>query len=419
MTEPVDPDQPTGASEVPVPPPAPTEPHPSAAGAVAASVATPVGVARRWLRRIARGGQATPADPEGVVEPGDPIAPVSLANRSPFRLGFMLTLGALTAFGLIQAVVSLRDILVIAWLALFIALGLNPVVEWLNARGIRRGAAVALVALTALTLVVLAGWAMVPLLTEQANRINLNAPYWLQGLRENPQIAQIDARYQVIDKAIAYLSSGTWLTSTFGGIMGAGAMLANLLFTVAMTSILTIYFLASLPAIKNVIYELAPASRRPRVRYLANEAFRRIGGYMSGMFLVITLWGVGSFIVLNIAGLGQYSLALAAVAALLSFIPAVGSTIAGILCAIIAFSDSMTAGVIVLAYFVIYQQLDAYVVQPRLFSKSLNVPAVLIILGALSGGYLLGIIGALIAVPTVASLLLLYREVLLPHLERS
>ena len=90
-----------------------------------------------------------------------------------------------------------------------------------------------------------------------------------------------------------------------------------------------------------------------------------------------------------------------------------------IIVSIVAFSVSPTAGLITLAYFLIYQQLDAYVVQPRVFSQSMNVPGVLVILGAISGGLLLGIVGALLAIPTVASLLLLYREVVVPHLDAS
>ena len=154
------------------------------------------------------------------------------------------------------------------------------------------------------------------------------------------------------------------------------------------------------------------------MRYLANEMFNRIGGYMSGMFVVVTLWAVGSFIMLNIVGLGQYSLALAVLTGLFSFIPIVGSSIGLVLCVVVAFSNSVTAGFVMLVYFLIYQQLDAYVVQPRVFSRSMNVPAVLVILGAISGGFLLGIPGALLAIPSVASLLLLYREVLIPHLDR-
>ena len=95
----------------------------------------------------------------------------------------------------------------------------------------------------------------------------------------------------------------------------------------------------------------------------------------------------------------------------------VGSSCALVIVTSLAFTVSPTAGLVTLAYFLFYQQMDAYVVQPRVFSKSMNVPGVLVILGAISGGVLFGIVGALLAIPTVASLLLLYREVLIPHLD--
>lgn len=404
------------ASSAPEEPALPT--RPATPVRVPKSTPTPVGVARNWLRRMRRGAHLTPADPDReAIVPGD-VSRVNLLQRSPFQIGFLLTLGAMTAFGILTAAATLKSILILVLLALFFSLGLNPVVEWLQRRGIPRPLAVLAVALALLAFLGLAVSAIAPVATQQGTNIITNAPSWLQGLRENEQIAELDRQFQIIDKLIGFLSSGSWVSSLFGGILGAGIAVANIVFSVIVTLVLTLYFLASLPGIKNVIYQLAPASRRPRARYLANEMFSRVGGYMSGMFVVVSLWGGGSFLVFNIVGLGQYSLALSVIVAMLAFIPVVGSFVALAICTLIGFSVSLTTGIAVLAYFLIYQQLDAYVVQPRVFSRSLNVPAVLVILGAISGGLLLGVVGALLAIPTVASLLLLYREVLIPHLDR-
>lgn len=402
------------------PPPLPERPLGEGGPVLPRSTPTPSGVARHWLRRIRRGIAITPSDPDSPeFAPASEPQPQSLLTRSPFQIGFFLALGAIAAYGLVTAVVSLKDVVVLVLLALFLSLGLNPLVDGLHNRGVPRAGAVLLVALTMLVVLVLGAWAVLPVGTEQVNKLLTNAPSYLQGLRDNPQIAEFDRQYGVINRAIEFLGSGTWLSALFGGILGASRVVGYLVFSLIITVVLTIYFLASLPSIKNVIYQLAPASRRPRVRYLANEMFRRIGNYMSGMFVVVTLWGVGSFIVLNVVGLGQFSLALSIVVAVFAFIPIVGSSVGLILCTLVAGAQSLTTGVIVLAYFLVYQQLDAYLVQPRVFSQSMNVPAVLVILGATSGGFLLGIPGALLAIPTVASLLLLYREVLVPHLDRS
>jgi len=126
-----------------------------------------------------------------------------------------------------------------------------------------------------------------------------------------------------------------------------------------------------------------------------------------------------AFVFLNVIGLSQYALALTVVVGLFAFVPLVGTTISMIIVSIIAFSSSPTTGLITLIFFLAYQQFDAYFIQPRVFSHSVQVPSVLVMLAAISGYLLLGMIGAILAIPVMAALLLLYREVLLPHLDRS
>ena len=196
-------------------------------------------------------------------------------------------------------------------------------------------------------------------------------------------------------------------------------MVANLIFSVIMTLVLTIYFLASLPAIKEVIYKLAPASRRARSRYLADEIFRGVSGYITGMFMIVAVASGCSFIFMNIIGLGAYSLALSFIVALFCFIPLVGSSLAMLAVALVGFATSPTIGVATIIYFLIYQQFDAYILYPTVMKRTVKVPGALVVLSALIGGILLGVIGALIAIPTTAALLLLYREVLQPHLDAS
>nr|NLI50644.1 AI-2E family transporter [Propionibacterium sp.] len=365
-------------------------------------------------------GPGAPGGPGGEPAPASPrprLPIPSLLERAPFQTGFLGVLGGLAAIGLVGVLQSLQTILVIVILSLFIALGINPVVEWLVRRGVRRALAVGLVTLVVLVVLSLGVGAVVPMVNEQGLRLFRNAPGYLQALRENDQIAALDAQFDIIGRVTEFVTSGTWVNALFGGLLGAGLVVASTVFSAVMTLVLTLYFLSALPAIKNLIYQLAPASRRPRVRYLANEMFERIGGYLTGMFLVVALWAGGSFVVMNAVGLGGFALALCIVVGALAFVPVVGWMFAAALVATIAFSVSPNAGLITLGYFVVYSQLDAYLVQPRIFSSSLNVPPALIVLGALSGGILLGIVGALLAIPTVASLILLYREVLVPHLD--
>jgi len=380
--------------------------------------ATQAAVSRNWLRRWRRITQPTPPDvDQGRGRGGD--TRVSLLDRNPLQIGFFLTIGAMAAYGLVTAVFTLRSILVLVLLSMAIALGLNPAVSWLHHRGVRRGFAVLMVALGLILLLVLGGWALVPVVSEQVNKLMLQAPDYLQNLRNNPQIAALDAQFGVIDKAVSYLTSGDLISGLFGGLVGAGQAVAGVVFSVIITIVLTLYFLTTLPSIKEVIYQLAPASRRPRVRYLANEMFKRVGGYVSGLFTVVLIAMSVAFLFLNLVGLGQYSLALAVVVGMFEFVPVVGTTISMVIVSIVAFAFSTTQGFVTLAFFLVYQQVDAYFIQPRVFSRSVQIPAVLVMLAATSGALLLGLIGAILAIPLTAALMLLYREVLVPHLDRT
>lgn len=383
-------------------------------------------MANHLLNKIATGIKTAaeqiqqPTAPEKAKIPPVPESDVvPLNKRSPFAIGFFIAMGAFTAYGLLNVTVQLQSVLVLIGLSLFLALGLNPPVEKLQGLGLRRGVAVIMVVVTVLALIALASSALVPVISDQLNILINNLPGYLHSLRENQQIAEIDYQYRIIEKVTDFISSGDWIEKLFGGLLGASKLVAGTVFNLIITLVLTIYFLASLPNFKEVIYQLAPASRRPRVKYLANEMFSRIGGYMNGLFLVVICASTTAFIFLNIVGLGQYSLALAVVVAMFAFIPLVGSTCSMVIISIIAFSFSTSMGVTTLIFFLIYQQIDTYIIQPRIFSSSVNVPGIIVIVAALSGGILLGVVGAFMAIPTAAVLQLLYQEVLLPHLDRS
>lgn len=356
----------------------------------------------------------------GTPEPAAGSAGLSrLTPAQAFRLGFFVALGVLAALVLGGLLGSIQGILVVLVVALFAALGLQAAIDWLTRHRVPRPAAAALVLVALLAGLALGLWAIVPLVAEQVTTLVTNAPEYLDQLRQNQQVAALDAQFHVIDKVTALLASGTWVTDFFGGFLGFGAAAANLVASAGLTAVLVLFFTWSAPEIKEAIYEMAPASKRPRVRYLAGEVFARIGDYLGAMLIVVTLWGVGSFVALNVVGLGRYSLALALLTAGLAAIPAVGALIAMVLCVLVALTVSPAAAVGLLVYYLVYLQVDAYIVQPRLFARSLKVPPALVILGAACGMALFGVVGALLAIPTVASLLLLYREVVVPKLDAS
>jgi len=360
-------------------------------------------------------------DAMDVVTPQPPPTPsestTDMTIRQPFAFGFYATIGALAAIALAMALISLKAILLIVVLSLFIALGLNPMVEWLTARRLPRGAAVLAVMLGVLVVVVLGATALLPVVTDQATALYKNAPTYIQSLRDNQQIANLDAQYHFITRLQDFLTNGNLLNALWNGLLGAGAVVANALFSLIVTIVLTAYFLASLPQIKTTIYLLSPGSRRPRAKYLADEMFTRIGGYVTGMTIDVVIAGIVFFIFLSVVGLPQYALALAFMVALLTYIPLIGGITNIIVISLIGLSVSPTVGVICLVFCILYQQFDTYFTQPRLMSRQVKVPGALVVVAALAGGTTLGIPGAVMAIPLAAALLLVYREVILPALD--
>ena len=352
----------------------------------------------------------TPSPPAGDE---DQRRPHSLIRHSPFAVGFFGALGAVVAIFLAQQLQSISSILVLLVMALFLAIGLNPLVEWFMKRGARRGVAVVVVLVLVLTTFVLFVGTLAPVIGDQITLITENAPEWLQQLRTNDLVLEIDRRFDVVSKAEAYVSSGDFGQTAFGGVLGVGLAVVSVLANTLIVLVLMIYFLSSLPSIKHALYSLAPASRRPRVSELGDRIVRSTGAYVAGAFIVAVCAGVSTLIFTFIVGLGDYAFALAFVVGLLSLIPVVGAFISGVLITAIALTVSPTVALISLIYYIAYQQLESYVIYPRIMARSVEVPGAVTVIAALVGGGLMGIIGAVLAVPVAAGLLLLHREVFL------
>ena len=362
------------------------------------------------------------SETRGAPTPGQPPVPrprTPLNLMSPFRIGFVATVGALLAYGLARAVIQAQSILILVVVALFVALGLNPLVRGLTRRGLKRGLAVLVVLVGVVLVFALALFAVVPVFAEQIGNLVRTGPDLLQDTLRNPQVNALNERYQVVDRARDALSSGGLASSAFGGLLGAGRAVLSALVSTFTLLILSLYFLVALPAIKDAIVRLSPASRRNRASYLTDQIFLRISSYISGTFVVALIAGVLSYVFLLIIGLGEYAIALAVLVAVLDIIPLIGATLAAVVVVVIAFVTSPTAGIAALIFYALYQQFENYVVQPRVFRKAVDVPGVLVVIAALVGGALLGIVGALLAVPVAAVGLLVLREVAQPRLDAS
>jgi len=354
--------------------------------------------------------EATPA-PYVPVEPEK--QPAFLLRHSPFNIGFFGALGALVAIFLSQQLLSISSVLVLLVMSMFLAIGLNPVVELFMRRGLRRGLSVLLVLVVVISVLALFVVAIAPVISEQIAQITRNAPGWLDDLQSNGQVQKLDDQYDVIAKARDYIENGDFGQKVFGGALGVGLRVLSALANSLIVIVLMIYFLASLPSIKHAGYSLAPASKRPRVSELGDKIIRSTGAYVAGAFLVALCAGVSTLVFSFVVGLADYAFALAFVVGLFSLIPVVGAFVSGALMTLLALTVSPTVALVALVYYVAYQQVESYLIYPRIMKKSVDIPGSVTVVAALVGGSLLGVIGALLAVPVAAALLLLHREVFL------
>ncbi len=336
-----------------------------------------------------------------------------LKHHSPFFIGFFGAVGALLAFWLGQQILSVSSVIVLIVVAMFLAVGLNPLVEALLRRGVRRSIAVLTVAVGVLVAVGLFLLAIVPVITEQVATIVERAPDWFSQLRNNATIEELDREYDVIGRAQDLVQQGNFAQQVFGGVIGVGMAVLSALANAFIVIVLTLYFLASLPSIKRAGYRLAPASRRERVTYLGDQILGNVGGYVSGAFVVATAAGITSLVFLFAVGLGEYAVALAFVVAVLDVIPMIGATLGAVVVTAIGFATDPRIGIACVIFYVLYQQFENYLIYPRVMQRSVDIPGSMIVIAALVGAALLGVVGALLAIPTAAAFQLLLKEIFL------
>ncbi|MEV1286809.1 AI-2E family transporter [Micromonospora sp. NPDC049679] len=350
-----------------------------------------------------------PADaPSGRYgHPGPPL------RRGPFLVGFTGALGVLLAYAAFLAVRNAASMLVLIFVALFLAIGLNPAVVRLRSWGLPRGLAVAIVALTVLSLLCGGLFALVPpLLTQSAEFID-HLPSYLEELRRNKAVNDLVERYHLMDR-VQSVANPDIVGQALGGVFGGARLVFGTLFNVLTVLVLTIYFLAAFDRIKTIAYSLAPASRRQRVRLIGDEILAKVGAYMVGALAIALVAGLATFVFATIVDL-RYPFALAIVVAVCDLIPQIGATLGAVIVSLVGFATSLPAGIACLVFFIIYQQVENYLIYPKVMRRSVEVSDVAAIVAALLGVALFGVIGALVAIPAVAAIQLIFREVVLPR----
>jgi predicted PurR-regulated permease PerM len=355
------------------------------------------------VREAAAG--VSPERPFGI--PGQPMS-----QRSPFYIAFVATFGVAAALLICEAVIRAWGVLILILVAAFFAVGLDPVVGWLTDRGWRRGLAVGAVLLAALGVLGLFVATAVPAITSEYNSLHKNLPEYLHRLQlRHDSIGNLARKVHLSSKQISNALS-------YKGVVSLSKTILSTVVTTLTIIVLTCYFLANLPVLKRSAYRLVPRSRRARVGLLSDEILRLVGGYLLGNVITSMIAGAAMAIFLLSMGVPD-AVFLGLLVALFDLIPMIGAPIAGIVVALIALSVSLPTAIATVAFTIVFRLLEDYLLSPRVMKKTVEVAPILTVVSVLIGGALLGIVGALIAVPVAAALDLIRHEVFQPSLDQS
>ena len=340
----------------------------------------------------------------------------------PFYFGFMVTVGALLALTMLQALASASAVFILIIISLFLAAGLNPAVMFFQNRGLNRGASVGAVMASVLLFVAAFIAIAVPPLIDQGNQLLDNAPALIKDLNNNAFINDLNNKYGVIDslqtKIDSLIKDGQFAITAFGGVIGVGKAVVSGLVSTITILVLTLYFLASLPQVINIGLKFVPSSRRDRVSKLTNAIVSRIGSFVGGQAIIAALAATFILIMGLIVGM-PYPGPLAMVVLICGFIPLVGHFIGMSIVTVVSLTDSLTTAAIALGSYIVYVQIENYVITPRIMRKSLAIPGLVTIIAALLGASLLGLVGGLLAVPIAAAVLLILDEVVFPRADQA
>jgi predicted PurR-regulated permease PerM len=314
---------------------------------------------------------------------------------------------------MLRAIGDITSVLILIGLALFIAVGLNPVIIFLTHRGLSRGLAVAAVTLSFGLVVVGFVIAAVPPISHQVQNLVTNYPRYKAELASGKGWAGSLVAKLHLSKDFQGKSNLN-VSSLAGGALGAGKMVLSLGVATVSVLVLTLYFLIALPGVKRLWLSLVPLSRRPRVAALTEEVFDRVGGFMLGNLLTSVVSGVGTFIWLTFFGV-PYPLLLALLVALFDLVPTIGSTVAGVVVTAVSLTKGIPVAVATGAFYIVYRFVEDYLLNPRVMKRTVKVSPGLTIIATLIGGTLLGLIGAIVAIPAVATVELLLQEVAFPR----
>ena len=335
----------------------------------------------------------------------------------------MVDLRPKTIFRVVLIVIAVAVTLEVIWIArhvlswvvisLFLALALDPLVRLIE-RQLRLPRAPAIgVAYLLVTLVAVGvGATFVPKLIDEVNGFVQALPNYVHDVTHGRgRLGFLETKYHIVEKVRKQVKEGG--ATRLLGLSGAAVSITKSVITVVAASVtivfLTFFMLLEGGAWAERFYQLLPEASRPRYRRVGADVYRTVGGYVTGNIVISLIAGISITIVLLIMGV-PYAVALGLLVAILDLIPLAGATIAGIIVTVVAFVHSVPAGIVVVVFFVAYQQLENHLLQPVIYGRTVQLSPLVVLVSVLVGAELAGILGALAAIPVVGTLQVFIRE---------
>ena len=329
---------------------------------------------------------------------------------------------AIGVWAVLHIVSVARHVLVWIVISLFLALAINPLVEWLQQRGIeRRGLATTLAFLLVMLGIAALGALFIPTLVDNVNKFVAAVPGYVDDVTKGRgRLGFLETKYHVVEKIQEQLDNGG--AKRVLGLSGAALSITkgvvNIVIGAITITFLTFFMVLEGPAWVERFYGLLPPESQPRWRRVGRDVYKQVGGYVTGNLVISVIAGTLTTIVLLILGV-PYAIALGLIVALLDLIPLAGATIAAILIGAVAFLHTIVAGIVVIVFFVIYQQVENHVLQPLVYRRTVALSPLVILISILIGAEVAGVLGALAAIPVAGAIQVLVVDFLRARRERA
>jgi predicted PurR-regulated permease PerM len=345
-----------------------------------------------------------------------------VASAPSERVVYIRPRTVLTVLGILLATLAILTLVYLAWhiitwilIAVFFALALDPAVEFFERQGLRRGYSTAIVFILAVGAIAGLGFLLVPPLVDQVRSFVDYIPKIVEDVTAGRgPFGFLQTKYDIVDRvrdAVQKQGAGGVLGITGAGLAVARGVLTAVAGAVAI-AFLTFFMLLDGRRMVERFYNFLPDTTRPRWRRIGTEIYRTVGGYVTGNILISVIAGTASAIVLFSLG-SDYAIALAVVVAILDLIPLAGATLAAVLVSTVVFVElGWVRGVIIIVFFVVYQQLENHVLQPIIYGRTVQLSPLVVLVSVLIGAELAGVLGALAAIPVAGIVQAIGREFL-------